>query len=226
MHRKCNLCFLPCPHPTASVLLSPAFLITALQCTCLLCTSAVTGSAQAQACPFTDCLPLVALSVVIVTVLLWQMGEPIQTKNYEYVQDYKANTCQAALAPDLFLIDSPGAVLSPIVMLFILMDGFTATCFRNKITVTILRNISLWVFFSFALCNVFKSINTGGWVTGWLKALAARPGDPNSQHLCGSSQSSLTPVPRDSVPFSGLHRHMACMWYTDIYAGKTAIRIN
>lgn len=37
------------------------------------------------------------------------MGEPIQTKTYDYVQAYKANTRQAALAPGLFLIDSPGA---------------------------------------------------------------------------------------------------------------------
>lgn len=87
------------------------------------------------------------------------MGEPIQTKTYDYVQDYKANTCQAALAPGLFLIDSPGApspqscsaALHPV-------DGFTATCFRNKITVTILRNISLCadLFFFFLLYCVIS----------------------------------------------------------------------
>lgn len=153
MHRKCNLCFLPCPHPTASVLLSPAFLITALQCTCLLCTSAVTGSTQVQACPFTDCLPLVALSVVIVTVLLWQMGEPIQTKTYEYVQGYRANTCQAALAPDLFLTDGPGAPHPRSYSDALHPRGWIYSCLLQKqITVTILRNISLCAVFFLLQC--------------------------------------------------------------------------
>lgn len=42
-------------------------------------------------------------------------------------------------------------------------------------------------------------------------------------HPHGASQPSVTPVLDDLMPFSGLYRHQACMWYTYILAGKTLI---
>lgn len=38
----------------------------------------------------------------------------------------------------------------------------------------------------------------------------------NSQHLPTHTQESVTPVPRDSIPASGLCGHQAHKWYTDI----------
>lgn len=37
----------------------------------------------------------------------------------------------------------------------------------------------------------------------------------------GNSQPSIIPVPEGSTPSSGLFMHQACIWYTDIYDGKT-----
>ena len=57
--------------------------------------------------------------------------------------------------------------------------------------------------------------------------MAALPEDLGwiSQHLHGSSQLSITSVPEDLIPSSGLLEHPACTWYTDIQTGKTHINI-
>lgn len=50
-------------------------------------------------------------------------------------------------------------------------------------------------------------------VAQWLRTLAAFPQDlgSDSQHLYGGSQASIYPVPKDTVPSSGLSRHCTHM---------------
>ena len=45
----------------------------------------------------------------------------------------------------------------------------------------------------------------------------------NSQHPHGSSQVSVTPVPGDLIPSSGLHGHQAHTWCTYIHVDRTHI---
>jgi hypothetical protein len=47
----------------------------------------------------------------------------------------------------------------------------------------------------------------------------------NSQHLHGSLQMSVTPVPGNSMLSSGLCGYQYAWWCTDIHAGKTPIHI-
>lgn len=65
--------------------------------------------------------------------------------------------------------------------------------------------------------SVFKS-------TGFSFRLPHSTSQPpfNSQHPHGSSAVSVTPVPGDLMPSSGLHRHQTCTQCTNIRAGKTA----
>lgn len=44
-----------------------------------------------------------------------------------------------------------------------------------------------------------------------------------AQHLCGCSQTSVTPVPGGLMPPSGSHRYQACTWCTYMPADKTLI---
>lgn len=47
-----------------------------------------------------------------------------------------------------------------------------------------------------------------------------------SQHPYGGSQPSLSPVPTDLMPSSGLHGHQAHTWCTHMHASKTHIKGN
>lgn len=47
----------------------------------------------------------------------------------------------------------------------------------------------------------------------------------SSQNQYGSSRPSVTPVLRDSMLSSDLHRHQVCTWCIHIHADKTSIRI-
>lgn len=46
-----------------------------------------------------------------------------------------------------------------------------------------------------------------------------------SQQPHDKEQPSVTTVPEYSIPSSGLHRHQAHVWHTDIYTGGTFIHI-
>jgi hypothetical protein len=64
-----------------------------------------------------------------------------------------------------------------------------------------------------------KSGKARGWRgSSALKSMAAFVEDPefNSQHPHGGPQLSITLVPRDLIPSSGLSGHQACMGYTDL----------
>lgn len=64
----------------------------------------------------------------------------------------------------------------------------------------------------------------------WFSAFAALTGNlDSSQHSPGVSQASVTPVPRDWIPYSGLHGNQApgtCVVHTHIHADKTLKIIN
>jgi hypothetical protein len=44
-----------------------------------------------------------------------------------------------------------------------------------------------------------------------------------SQRPHSSSQASVTPVPGDPMPSSGLHGYQVHIWYTNTHVGKTPI---
>lgn len=44
-----------------------------------------------------------------------------------------------------------------------------------------------------------------------------------STHMVANNQSTVTSLPKDLIPTSGLSRHQACMWYPYICVGKTHI---
>lgn len=51
-----------------------------------------------------------------------------------------------------------------------------------------------------------------------LRALV-HPKDSPSTNIWQST-TTLIPAPRHPMPSSDLQRHPACMWYTDVHAGK------
>lgn len=58
-------------------------------------------------------------------------------------------------------------------------------------------------------------------MTQQLRAIAAPAEDSGLvTQIYSSLPLSVTPVSRDPTPDSGLHRHPALKWYTDIEAGK------
>lgn len=47
----------------------------------------------------------------------------------------------------------------------------------------------------------------------------------DSQQPHSSTQLSIITIPRNLIPSSGLHGHLACMWLTGRYPGKTPIHV-
>lgn len=65
------------------------------------------------------------------------------------------------------------------------------------------------------------SVSCGGWgVREELErqhpVYVSRGSGFSPQHPGSGWGSSVTPVPRDLMPCSGIHEHQACMWHTDI----------
>jgi hypothetical protein len=65
----------------------------------------------------------------------------------------------------------------------------------------------------------------GGKMPQLLRVLAALPEDTNSWHPHGISQPSVTPVPGDLMPTSGLHGQQAHMCLLSIHKGKIPVYI-
>jgi hypothetical protein len=82
--------------------------------------------------------------------------------------------------------------------------------------------------FIFPKMEIFKFNDMRGWrndsVFRSVGFSSKGPGF-DSQHPHDSSQLCLTSDPGGMVPFSGLYKHQAYIWYTNIHAGKTPVHI-